>query len=140
VLTQTETILESLPTIVAATGIDALVLDAVQWYAELGAMRLGTPYIHVSNALYYDYSGYTPLAYYGWPHQITPAALARNREGVAKFAGMLGRHNAGIRAYAEKAGLKVDWKDPGYTLSSLASITQTPKAFDFESSHWLLSL
>ncbi len=94
------------------------------------------PYIHVSNALYYDYSGYTPLAYYGWPHETTPQALARNREGVQKFAKMLERHNAGIRADAEKIGLKIDSEDPGYTLSSLASITQTHRAFDFESSHW----
>ena len=136
VLAQTETILKSLPATVAETGVDALVLDAVQWYAELGAMQLGMPYIHVSNALYYDYSGYTPLAYYGWPHETSPQALTRNREGVQKFAKMLERHNGGIRAYAEKTGLKIDWEDPGYTLSSLASITQTPRAFDFESSHW----
>jgi zeaxanthin glucosyltransferase len=136
VLAQTKTILESLPATVAATGVDALVLDAVQWYAELGAMQLGMPYIHVSNAMYYDYSGYTPLAYYSWPHQTTPQALARNREGVKRFAKMLERHNGGIRAYAEKAGLKIDWSDPGYTLSRLASISQTPGAFDFESSHW----
>src|SRR5215472_16688338 len=37
---------------------------------------------------------------------------------------------------AESAGLKIDWGDPGSTLSPLASITQVPKAFDFESSHW----
>jgi zeaxanthin glucosyltransferase len=44
--------------------------------------------------------------------------------------------NAGIRAFAEKAGLKIDWETPHSTLSSSASITQAPKAFDFESSHW----
>jgi UDP:flavonoid glycosyltransferase YjiC (YdhE family) len=99
-------------------------------------MELGIPYIHVSNALHFDYSGYTPLGLYNWPHQITPAALARNREGVAKFAKMLEGSNAGIRAYAKSAGLEIDWEDPGSTLSPLASITQTPRAFDFESSHW----
>src|SRR5882724_5150422 len=36
VLAQTETILKSLPAIVAANGVEALVLDAVQYYAELG--------------------------------------------------------------------------------------------------------
>jgi zeaxanthin glucosyltransferase len=133
---ETETILESLPRIVQANGVDALLLDTVHFYAELGAMRLGIPYIHVSNALHLDYSGYTPLCLYGWPHQETPAALARNREGVAKFAKLLQSNNAGVRAYAEKAGLKIDWEDPGFTLSPLASITQVPRAFDFESSHW----
>jgi zeaxanthin glucosyltransferase len=44
--------------------------------------------------------------------------------------------NAGVRAYAENVGLKIDWEDPGSTLSPLASITQVPEAFDFESSHW----
>ncbi|MGA8477849.1 MAG: glycosyltransferase [Chthoniobacterales bacterium] len=136
VLGQTETILESLPAMVKANNIDALVLDTVQFYAELGAMQLELPYIHVSGALHFDYTGYTPLSLYGWPHQATPQALARNREGVKKFAQLLGRGNAGVRAYAKSAGLKIDWEDPGFTLSPLASITQTPSAFDFESSHW----
>jgi len=136
VLDQTETILESLPAMVEANNVDALVLDTVQFYAELGAMQLDLPYIHVSGALHFDYTGYTPLSLYGWPHQATPQALARNREGVKKFAKLLGRGSAGVRAYAKSAGLKIDWEDPGFTLSPLASITQTPRAFDFENSHW----
>jgi len=135
-MTQTERILESLPAIVQANGVDALVIDTVQFYAELGALQLGMPYIHVSAAMYHDYSGNTPLCHYGWPHQTTPAALARNREGVAKFAKLLESGNAGIRAYAESVGLKIDGEDPGSTLSPLATITQVPRAFDFESSHW----
>jgi MGT family glycosyltransferase len=49
---------------------------------------------------------------------------------------MLKQANAAVRAYAERTGLKIDWDDPGSTLSPLASITQVPRAFDFESSHW----
>ena len=135
-MTQTERILKSLPAIVQANGVDALVIDTVQFYAELGALQLGMSYIHVSAAMYHDYSGNTPLCHYGWPHQTTPAALARNREGVAKFAKLLESGNAGIRAYAESVGLKIDWEDPGSTLSPFATITQVPRAFDFESSHW----
>jgi MGT family glycosyltransferase len=41
-----------------------------------------------------------------------------------------------VKAYAKNAGLNIDWEDPGSTISPLASITQVPKAFDFESSHW----
>jgi zeaxanthin glucosyltransferase len=136
VFAQTEIILKSLPAIVAENKIDALVLDAVQYYAELAAMKLGMPYIHVSNALYYDYSGQTPLAYYDWQYETTPEAFARNRKAVQKFTEMLGKYNGGVKTYAKNAGLSIDWDDPGYTLSTLASITQTPKAFDFESSHW----
>ena len=135
-LDQTEAILKSLPAVVQANGVDALIIDTVQFYAELGAMQLGIPYIHVSNALHFDFSGYTPLGIYGWPHQTTPPALARNREGVEKFASLLAAANAGIRAQAKRAGLKIDWETPHSTLSPLASITQTPKAFDFENPHW----
>jgi zeaxanthin glucosyltransferase len=138
VMAQTETILKSLPAVVQANGVDALVIDTFQFYAELGAMQLGMPYIHVSNALHFDFSGYTPLSFYDWPHQTTASALARNREGVAEFAKILESANAGIRSYAEKVRLKIDWEDLGSTLSPLASITQTPRAFDFESSHWPL--
>ena len=137
-LGRTEAILKSLPAVVQANGVDALVIDTIQFYAELGAMQLGMPYIHVSNALHLDFSGYTPLSLYDWPHQTTPSALARNREGVAKFAKILENANEGIRAYAESAGLEIDWESPSSTLSPLASITQTPSAFDFESAHWPL--
>jgi MGT family glycosyltransferase len=49
---------------------------------------------------------------------------------------MLKSSNEGIRTYAESVGLKIDWEDPGSTLSPFASIAQVPRAFDFESSHW----
>jgi zeaxanthin glucosyltransferase len=137
-LGRTEAILKSLPGVAQANGVDALVIDTVQFYAELGAMHLGMPYIHVSNALHFDFAGYTPLCLYDWPHQTTPSALARNREGVAKFAKILGNANTGIRAYAKSAGLEIDWESLDSTLSPLASITQTPSDFDFESAHWPL--
>jgi zeaxanthin glucosyltransferase len=99
-------------------------------------MQLGMPYIHVSAALHRDYSGYTPPFFSDWPHETTPEALVRNQEGVAKFAKILENASAGIRAYAKNAGLKIDWETTQFTLSPLASITQTPSAFDFESAHW----
>jgi zeaxanthin glucosyltransferase len=136
VLAQTEAILKSLPEIVRANGVDALLLDTVQFYAELGPMQLGMPYVQVSNGLHFDYSGWTPLCLYDWPHDISPTGLARNREGVAKWANLLASVNGGVRAHAESVGLKVDWNDLSSTLSPFASITQTPSAFDFESSHW----
>ncbi len=65
-----------------------------------------------------------------------PAALARNREGLAKWASLLESVNGAIKAHAESVGLKIDWSDLSSTFSPLASITQVPRAFDFESSHW----
>ena len=135
VLTQMEAILKSLPAMVEANGIDALIIDIVQFYAELGALQLGMPYVHVSTGVHHDFSGYTPLCVYGWPHETTPAALARNREGLAKWASLLESVNEGIKAHASSVGLKIDWNDLDATVSPLALITQVPRAFDFESSH-----
>ena len=131
-----EAALSSLPAALATARADAVVLDTNQFYVELIPLSLGLPYVHVSNALHFDYSGYTPLCVYDWPHETAPAALARNRNGVANFTRMLEQANAAVRTYAQRAGLKIDWDDPGSTLSPLASITQVPRAFDFESSHW----
>ena len=127
VLAQTETILKSLPEIVRTNGVDALLVDTVQFYAELGPMQLGMPYVHVANGLHWDYSGYTPLCVYGWPHETTPAALARNREGVAKWAEVFRSANGGTRAHAESVGLEIDWNDLSSTVSPWASVSQTPR-------------
>jgi len=126
----------TLPAVLAKEGVDALVLDTYLPYAEFVPMRLGMSYIHVSNALPFDYSGDTPLCLYGWPHETTSAALMRNREGLARFTGFLAEINAGTRMHAQKLGLNVDWADPGSTISKLAWLTQMPREFDFEDSNW----
>jgi zeaxanthin glucosyltransferase len=136
VMSQTEMILESLPAMVEENGIDALIIDNIQFYAELGAMHLGLPYIQVAVAMHFDFSGYTPLSIYGWPHETTTEALDRNQEGIARFTRLLIAGGAGVRAYAKRVGLRIDWDDPSFTVSPLASITQVPKAFDFESPFW----
>jgi len=133
---RTELMLDVLPGILAAAGVDGIVLDAYDFYREVIPMSLGMPYVHVSNALHFDYSGYTPLGVYDWPHETTSEALVRNRNGVSKFTQMLARANGAAKAYAERRGLKVDWRDPSFTISRLAWLTQPPKEFDFESGHW----
>jgi MGT family glycosyltransferase len=136
VMAQTENILESLPAMVEENGVDALIIDNIQFYAELGAMHLGLPYIQVAAAMHFDFSGYTPLSIYGWPHETTAEALDRNHEGLARFTRLLQAAGAGVRTYAKRVGLKIDWDDPSFTVSPLASITQVPNAFDFESPYW----
>ncbi len=135
-MAQTEAMWKSLPAIVQANAVDALLLDTVQFYVELGPMQLGMPYIHVSAALHRDYSGYTPPYFSDWPHETTSEALGRNRKGVERFLETLAPTIAVAKPYAKRAGLDVDWDNPLATISKLAWITQTPRAFDFESSHW----
>jgi zeaxanthin glucosyltransferase len=57
IMSQAETILKSLPAMAQANAVDALLIDTVQFYAELGPMHLGMPYIHVSAGMYHDYTG-----------------------------------------------------------------------------------
>jgi MGT family glycosyltransferase len=127
---ETEMILTSLPKMVETTGIEGLIIDPIQFFAELGAMKLGIPYITVATALYLDYFGYTPLCCYDWPHETTPEALGRNQEGIVKFARLV--YNERTKTYAEEAGLKGDLDHPSWVFSKLAYITQIPKEFDFE--------
>jgi zeaxanthin glucosyltransferase len=132
----TSAMVNSFPAMLKAVGVDALVLDTYLFYAEVLPLSLGMPYVHVSNALHFDYSGYTPLPIYDWPHETSAEALERNRKGVASFLNIVKRANGGAKAYAERVGLKIDWDNPQATISRLAWLTQTPKEFDFESPHW----
>jgi hypothetical protein len=68
---RTEAMLKSMPAMLEATGVDALIIDPIQFYAELAPMNLGVPYIHAAVAAHCDYSGYTPLCIYGDRHQAT---------------------------------------------------------------------
>ena len=127
---------KELPRLLSANGIDALVLDNYDFYGEVIPMHLGMPYATISDALHFDYSGYTPLCVYGWAHEDTPEARKRNRQGVFQFSQMLIRSNAEIITEVKRAGIKPNWEDPSSLFSDLPWITQCPREFDFESSHW----
>ena len=49
---ETEAIFKSLPRILGKTGVEALVLDPIQFFVELAAMKLRIPYVTVTNALF----------------------------------------------------------------------------------------
>jgi zeaxanthin glucosyltransferase len=128
--------LDHLPGKIAEAGVEALVIDTIYFYTELVAMQLGIPYVHVWNVLPLDFSGATPAPFFGWPHQNTPEALARNIEGL-QMVGELFTPLVNIaRPWAERAGLQVNWNDPGATRSKLAAIAQTPREFDYPNIPW----
>jgi zeaxanthin glucosyltransferase len=113
-----------------------LVLDDYDFYSAVVPMYLGMPYAILSNALHFDYSGYTPLSVYGWAHENTAEARARNRRGVWQFTQMLIHGNADMIAEVERAGITPNWEDPSSLFSDRPWITQCPREFDFENSHW----
>jgi zeaxanthin glucosyltransferase len=127
---------KTLPGVLSANGIDALVLDNYDFYGEVIPIYLGIPYAVLSDALHFDYSGYTPLCIYGWVHEDTPEARERNLQGVSKFTETLIRSHAEIIVQAEKAGIRANWEDPSSLFSDRPWVTQCPREFDFESSHW----
>ncbi len=118
------------------TRTDAVVLDTVQTPLGLVPMHLDMPYVHVSNSLHLDFSGHTPINTFDWSHDTSPETLARNKEGVRKYRQMMEPKISVARAYAKQIGLEIDWTDPLVGISKLAWLTQTPKEFDFQSSHW----
>src|SRR5215831_11004579 len=95
----TESLFQSLPETLRKAGADAIVLDQYQPYVELIPKSLGMPYIHVSNALHVDYSGRSPLCFYG-RQPIGSGATARNREEVKRFRFLLEPTTEMARQYA----------------------------------------
>jgi zeaxanthin glucosyltransferase len=125
-----------LPRKIVETGVEALVLDTVYFYVELVAMHLKIPYVHIWNVLHVDFSGATPACTFGWPHEATPEAMARNMEGLKAVGEIIAPLAEIAKPYAAKAGLEIDWNDPSATTSKLAVISQTPREFDFPDTRW----
>jgi len=131
-----KTALGCFPKKLAASGVEAMVLDMGHTFLQLVPLSLGIPYVHISNSLHIDLSGATPACIFSWPYENTPEAFAKNIEGLKKIGGYCAQILAAARPYAEKVGLQIDWNNPSATNSKLAVITQTPKEFDFPISNW----
>ena len=128
--------LRDLPGKLAEAGIEALVIDTTCFFAELAAMSLDLPYVHVWCVLNVDPTGTTPPSYFGWPPGTTPGARARNLAGLEQI-GELARPLVPIAAaFADRVGLAVDCSDPRSFQPPLAVISQTPEAFDFPGIPW----
>jgi zeaxanthin glucosyltransferase len=126
-----EAAFEYLPGKIVDSDINAVVLDTAYRFVEMVPLHLHLPYVQIWNILHFDLSGSTPLALYSWPHETTPAALARNVEGLQIFREAREVVRPIAQSYAERSGLEIDWANPAATVSKLAVITQTPKEFDF---------
>jgi zeaxanthin glucosyltransferase len=120
---------------IAETGVNALILDSVYLLLEIVPLHLRLPYVQIWNVLHFDFSGSTPLTLYGWPHETSPEALARNAAGLQILSEFRGPLMPVAQSYAERNGLEIDWGNPAATVSKLAVITQTPKEFDFPIPH-----
>jgi zeaxanthin glucosyltransferase len=122
--------LEELPRIAMEQAVDAFALDTTFYYAELVALQLHKPYIHVWSPLPLDSSGTTPPYMFDLPYDPSPAGRARNLEALGSFRAFSGPRQKIARAYAQSAGLEIDWTRPDATVSELLILSQTPGEFD----------
>ena len=127
---------EHLPRLIKEIGVEALVVDTLHRFLELVPKTLNIPCVHIWTTLHIDGTGVTPACIYNWPHQNTSEARARNLEGLKKLGGMASPTLDLAKAYAERAGLQIDWTNPANAVPKLAVITQTPKEFDFQGIPW----
>jgi MGT family glycosyltransferase len=121
---------------ITTTGVEALVIDTIHFFIELVPLSMSIPYVHIWNVLHLDFSGATPPSLFSPPLDTSPEGLKRNAENIQKMGAILGPLAEVARSYAKRVGLKIDWDDPGATVSKLAVITQTPKEFDFPGIPW----
>ena len=128
--------LRHLPRLLAEAGVEAVVIDTIHLFAELVPMSMDIPFVQVWNISHLDPSAVTPPNTMTWPHETTPEARARNVEGLKQLTAMFAPLVPIARAFAEEAGLAIDWSQPGVTGSTLAVITQTPEIFDFPGVQW----
>ena len=127
---------EHLPQLIKEIGIEAIVMDTLHRFLELIPLALNIPCVHIWNTLHIDGTGTTPACIYDWPPEDTPEARIRNLEGLKKLGGMASASLQLAKAYAEKAGLQIDWSNPATAVPRLAVITQTLKEFDFQGIPW----
>ena len=127
---------EHLPPLIKKIGVEALVMDTLHRFLELIPMSLNIPCVHIWNTLHIDGTGTTPASIYDWPHEGTPEARLRNLGGLKRLGDMALPTLRLAKAYAEKAGLQIDWSNPATSVPKLAVITQTLKAFDFPGIPW----
>ena len=123
--------LKNLPGKIEETGVKALVLDSGLRLLEIVPIHLRVPYAQIWSFLHFDFSGATPLSLYGWAHETTPKAMARNVAGLQIFKELREAMLPIAQEYADRNRLEIDWSNPTATSCELASITQTPKEFDF---------
>jgi len=121
---------------ITTTGVEALVIDTIHFFIELVPLSMSIPYVHIWNVLHLDFSGATPPSLFSSPLDTSPEGINRNVENIHKMGAILGPLAEVARSYAKRVGLKIDWDDPGATVSKLAVITQTPKEFDFPGIPW----
>lgn len=126
----TEMMLRDAPGAMRAAGIETILADQMEPAACALAEHLGIPFITICNALALNREPGVPPAFSPWSYSDSPLARVRNRIGYA----VSDRITSPIRRVVDR--YRAQWKlrrhfSTDESFSSLAQISQLPRAFDF---------
>jgi zeaxanthin glucosyltransferase len=126
----TQSIFKESPGAIQSAGIDALILDQMDYPVGTVADWLNIPFINVSLVSPIYMSAYSPLIWYRWQYCDNMAARLRNRFGNALFRAFFAPVLAAINRQRRS------WRLPplrhfNELFSTLAIVSQVPEVFDF---------
>jgi MGT family glycosyltransferase len=70
------------------------------------------------------------------PYDLSAEGRARNLEALVSLKAFTGPRQEIAAAYAQSAGLQIDWTKPNATVSELLIVSQTPREFDLPGIPW----
>lgn len=119
-----------LPGALRAHRVDALLVDQMEPAGGTVAEYLGMPFVTICNALAINRDPIAPPPFTPWAYRDTPWARIRNRVGYA-ISDRLTRPIASVVSDARRLWGLRPHDTPDESFSTLAQISQMPKAFDF---------
>jgi UDP:flavonoid glycosyltransferase YjiC (YdhE family) len=122
------------PAVIRDEGIDALLVDQIDFAGGTVAEHLGLPFVSAAAALPVNLDPSVPPCIFPWPHRAGLAAWLRNRAGNAAlewcFSGVLRTINRQRQAW----GLPLVRSFNGL-FSKLAHVSQSPAALELPGRH-----
>jgi zeaxanthin glucosyltransferase len=126
----TQSILREAPEAIKSAGIEALVIDQMDYPVGTVADRLNIPYVSLGLVPPIYLSAFIPLIWYPWRYHDNMVAQIRNRFGNTLFRFFFAPVLAAINRQRRIWRLPV-LRNINGLFSNLAIITQVPKDFDF---------
>jgi MGT family glycosyltransferase len=129
-LRDTLMLLRDAPAAVRAAGVDALIVDQVEFAGGTVAEHLGLPFVTAMAALPLNRDDRTPSAGFPWPHRTGRLARLRNRLGDAFIDSLMAPVTDAINERRRGWGLPAV-RTRNDLFSRRAQVAQLPAEFDF---------
>ncbi len=130
ILRSTTVLCREAPAILAAAGVEALLVDMAEPAGGAVADHLGVPFVTIGNALALNEEPAIPPAFTSWGYSANWVGRFRNRAAYSLLYGAARPVTAVLNDYRGQWGLPPVSRI-GQSFSRLAQISQLPEAFDF---------